>query len=294
MPSVIALENVVKNFGSTRALDGLSLQVAEGQSHGLLGPNGAGKTTSLRILLGLAAADSGTVSVLGADPWKDTAQVHSRLAYVPGDVVLWPNLSGGEFIDAIGRMRSGFNIERRNDLVEAFELQPKTKIRAYSKGNRQKLTLIAALACDVDLYLFDEPTDGLDPIMAEVFRQQVHHLTALGRSVLLSSHVLAEVEAVCDQVSIIRTGRLVESGSLSQMRHLSRTQLIVTLQDMAPDLPGMHDVQRDGHVLKAAVDAPSIPDIMGSLVSYGIEAIEVRTPTLEEMFLQHYRDDDGS
>ncbi len=291
MTTMIELTDVHKTYGPTHALDGLTLAVLEGQAHGLLGPNGAGKTTTLRILLGLVRADSGHVSVLGTDPWSAGSGMHARLAYVPGDIVMWPGLSGGEFIDAIGRLRSGYSIARRDALIDAFELDPRKKIRAYSKGNRQKLSLIAALACDVELYLFDEPTDGLDPLMAQVFREQISELSAKGRTVLLSSHVLAEVEAVCDYVSIVRAGRLIETGSLSSMRHLSRTTLIVKLQQMAPDLPGMHDVVRTGLRLQANVDADAIPGLMTSLVTYGIESLEVRTPTLEEMFMQHYRED---
>jgi len=288
---VIALQELHKHFGATKALDGMTLEVREGQAHGLLGPNGAGKSTTLRILLGLARADSGAARVFGANPWSQSAAVHARLSYVPGDVALWPSLTGGELIDAIGQLRTGFNHGRRQELIDAFELDPRKKIRAYSKGNRQKVTLIAALACDVDLYLFDEPTDGLDPLMAEVFRQQVRRLSSEGRTVLLSSHVLAEVDAVCAQVSIIRAGRLIESGSLDSLRHLSRTTLVVKLQRMAPDLAGLHDIQRDGDVLKAAVDTEAMPSLMSTLVGYGIESLEVRPPTLEEMFMQHYRED---
>ncbi|MDO8731280.1 MAG: ABC transporter ATP-binding protein [Actinomycetota bacterium] len=291
MTPMISLKDVHKTYGQTHALDGLSLEVVEGQAHGLLGPNGAGKTTTLRILLGLAKADSGEVSILSADPWKSAAQIHAQLAYVPGDIVIWPGLSGGEFIDAIGRLRTGFNLKRRDELISAFELDPRKKVRAYSKGNRQKLSLISALACDVDLYLFDEPTDGLDPLMAQVFREQITCLSKLGRTVLLSSHVLAEVEAVCDYVSIVRAGRLIETGSLSSLRHLSRTTLVVKLERMAPDLPGMHDLVRTGPTLKATVETDAIPALMSSLVTYGIESLEVRPPTLEEMFMQHYRED---
>ncbi len=291
MTTMIALADVHKTYGHTRALDGFTLEVRQGQAHGLLGPNGAGKTTTLRILLGLAQADSGQVSVLGADPWKAAASLHARMSYVPGDIVMWPGLSGGEFIDAIGRLRTGFSLQRRDELMMAFELDPRKKIRAYSKGNRQKLSLISALACDVDLYLFDEPTDGLDPLMAQVFREQVSYLSALGKTVLLSSHVLAEVEAVCDYVSIVRAGRLIETGSLSSMRHLSRTTLVVKLERMAPDLAGLHDVVRTDQTLQATVETDAIPELMTSLVTYGIQSLEVRQPTLEEMFMQHYRED---
>ena len=270
---MIELRDVHKTYGDTHALDGLTLEVLQGQAHGLLGPNGAGKTTTLRILLGLAQLDSGQVSVLDADPWTDSARIHARLAYVPGDIVIWPSLSGGEFIDAIGRLRSGFNLKRRDELITAFELDPRKKIRAYSKGNRQKLSLIAALACDVDLYLFDEPTDGLDPLMAQVFREQITYLSGQGKTILLSSLVLAEVEAVCDYVSIVRAGRLIETGSLSSMRHLSRTTLVVKLERMAPDLPGLHDVVRSGQILQANVETDTIPALMSSLVTFGIESL---------------------
>src|SRR5919206_885896 len=248
--TAISISGLVKTFGPTRALDGLDLSVRTGEVHGFLGPNGAGKSTTIRILLGLLRADSGTAELLGGDPWRDAVTLHRRLAYVPGDVTLWPNLSGGEVIDLLGRLRGGLNKARRADLLERFDLDPKKKGRAYSKGNRQKVGLVAALASDVELLILDEPTSGLDPLMEEVFRDVVEEdAKQQGRTVLLSSHILSEVEALCDRVSIIRQGRTVETGTLEELRHLTRTSISAELAS-SPDglaaLPGVHHVQVDG------------------------------------------------
>src|SRR3954469_20686225 len=220
--SAIRTEGLVKTFGSTRALDGLELEVAEGEVHGFLGPNGSGKSTTIRVLLGLLRADSGSATLLGGDPWREATALHRRLAYVPGDVTLWPNLSGGEAIDLLARLRGGLDEQRRAALLARFELDPTKKGRAYSKGNRQKVALVAALASDVELLILDEPTSGLDPLMEEVFRECVAEERERGRTVLLSSHILSEVEALCDRVTIIRAGRTVETGTLSELRHLTR------------------------------------------------------------------------
>src|SRR5215467_3632199 len=218
MTAAIEVAGLVKNFGQIRALDGLDLTVADGEVHGFLGPNGAGKTTTLRVLLGLLRADAGTVSLLGGDPWRDATTLHRRLAYVPGDVTLWPNLTGGEVIDLLGRLRGGLDPARRAELLERFELDPRKKGRTYSKGNRQKVALVAALASDVELLILDEPTSGLDPLMEEVFREVILQEKRRGdRTVLLSSHILAEVEALCDRITIIREGRTVETGTLAEM-----------------------------------------------------------------------------
>src|ERR687893_1466924 len=227
MENAIEVEGLIKTFGSTRALDGLDLSVAPGEVHGFLGPNGSGKTTTIRILLGLLRPDGGTVRMLGGDPWRDAVALHGRLAYVPGDVTLWPGITGGEAIDLLGRMRGGLNRRRRDDLLEKFDLDPRKKARTYSKGNRQKVALIAALASDAELLLLDEPTSGLDPLMESVFQQCIQEVKLQGRTVLLSSHILSEVEALCDRVSIIRLGRTVESGTLREMRHLTRTSIAV-------------------------------------------------------------------
>jgi ABC-2 type transport system ATP-binding protein len=294
MSSAIEAHGLIKSFGRTRALDGLDLVVDPGEVHGFLGPNGSGKTTTLRILLGLLHADSGHVQLLGGDPWHDVATLHRRLAYVPGDVALWPNLSGGEVIDLLGRLRGGLNAGRRAELLERFELDPGKKGRTYSKGNRQKVALVAALASDVELLLLDEPTSGLDPLMEEVFRQYIGELRAQGRTVLLSSHILAEAEALCDRVSIIRAGRTVETGTLADLRHLTRTSISAEL-DAEPDglttLPGVHDVEVTGRRIRLQVDAAGLDDVLRRLSAVGVRSLTSQPPTLEELFLRHYSDD---
>jgi polyether ionophore transport system ATP-binding protein len=272
--AAIEIQDLVKTFGTTRALDGLDLTVAEGEVHGFLGPNGAGKSTTIRVLLGLYRADSGTARLLGGDPWRDITELHRRLAYVPGDVTLWPNLSGGEVIDLLGRLRGGLDPKRRDELIARFELDPTKKGRAYSKGNRQKVALVAALASDADLLIFDEPTSGLDPLMEEIFRQCVQDERERGRTVLLSSHILAEVEALCDRVSIIRDGRTVESGSLQELRHLTRTTI------EAETLDGEHVVEQ--------VEPGELQAVLQKLVERGVKSLVSRPPTLEEIFLRHY------
>ena len=225
MSTAISISGLVKTFGPTRALDGLDLEVRTGEVHGFLGPNGAGKTTTIRVLLGLLRADAGRAELLGGDPWRDAVALHRRLAYVPGDVTLWPSLSGGEVIDLLGRLRGGLDPKRRAELLDRFDLDPRKKARTYSKGNRQKVALVAALASDVELLLLDEPTAGLDPLMEAAFRDVVADERHSGRTVLLSSHILAEVEALCDRVSIVRAGRIVESGTLAELRHLTLTSI---------------------------------------------------------------------
>src|SRR2546430_1670912 len=243
MTTAISVSGLVKTFGQTRALDGLDLTVRTGEVHGFLGPNGAGKSTTIRVLLGLLRADAGEVRLLDGDPWRDAVSLHRRLAYVPGDVSLWPNLTGGEVIDLLGRLRGGLNEQRRADLLERFDLDPRKKGRAYSKGNRQKVALVAALASDVELLILDEPTSGLDPLMEDVFRQVIQEeQRRAGRTVLLSSHILSEVEALCDRVTIIREGRAVETGTLAELRHLTRTSIHAELAgppDRPAALPGV-------------------------------------------------------
>ena len=289
--AVIDVHGLVKSFGTTKALDGLDLVVGRGETHGFLGPNGAGKTTTLRILLGMLRADSGTATLLGGDPWKDAVALHARLSYVPGDVALWPSLTGGETIDVLGRMRGGVHVGRRDRLVEAFALDPTVKVSAYSKGNKQKVALVAALAADVELYVFDEPTDGLDPLMSEVFRTEVEALGRAGRTVLLSSHVLAEVDAVCDRISIVRSGRIVESGSLADLRHLQRMSVVaVTDHELhgLEDVEGLHDVSYVDRTLRCTVEPQGLADLLTHLTAAGIVSLESRPPTLEEMFLRYY------
>ena len=294
MASAISISGLVKTFGRVRALDGLDLAVETGEVHGFLGPNGAGKSTTLRVLLGLLRADAGTVRLLDGDPWRDSAELHRRLAYVPGDVTLWPNLSGGEVIDLLGRLRGGLNERRRAELLERFELDPKKKGRAYSKGNRQKVALVAALAADVEMLILDEPTSGLDPLMEEVFRECIAEERANGRTVLLSSHILSEVEALCDRVSIIRNGRTVETGSLSELRHLTRTSINAELA--APpnglaNLAGVHDLSVEGNRVRFDVDTAELGTVLTKLTQVGVRTLASNPPTLEELFLRHYDGD---
>jgi ABC-2 type transport system ATP-binding protein len=297
MTEAIRTDALVKTFGRTRALDGLDLAVETGEVHGFLGPNGAGKSTTIRILLGLLRADAGAARLLGGDPWRDVAGLHRRLAYVPGDVTLWPNLSGGEVIDLLGRLRGGHNAKRRAELLERFDLDPTKKGRTYSKGNRQKVALVAALASDVELLILDEPTSGLDPLMEEVFRQVIREEQQRGgRTVLLSSHILAEVEALCDRVTIIRQGRAVETGTLAEMRHLTRTSIQVDLAGPVnglESLPGVHDLQTHNGTVRFDVDTAALDAVMRQLSTVGIRSLTSQPPTLEELFLRHYDRADG-
>lgn len=292
--SVIDIDGLRKTFGHVAALDGLELSVAEGEIHGFLGPNGAGKSTTIRVLLGLLRATSGRVSLLGRDPWRDAVALHRELAYVPGDVTLWPSLSGGETIDLLARLRGGIDTARRAELIERFDFDPRKKARTYSKGNRQKVALISAFASDVPLLLLDEPTSGLDPLMEQVFRECVREAGARGATVLLSSHILSEVEALCERVTIIRAGRTVESGSLADMRHLSRTSITAELTGDPGDvaaMPGVADVQRDGSTLKLQVDGEHLGAIVRLLGDAGVRSLTSAPPTLEELFLRHYSAD---
>ncbi|MGP3938009.1 ATP-binding cassette domain-containing protein [Nonomuraea sp. KM88] len=290
MPDVIEIRRLIKDFGRVRALDGLDMTVREGEVHGFLGPNGAGKSTTLRILLGLLRKGAGEVRLLGGDPWSEAVELHRRLAYVPGDVTLWPSLSGGEVIDLLARLRGGTDAKRRDELIERFALDPRKKARTYSKGNRQKVALIAALASEVELLLLDEPTSGLDPLMEAVFREVITEERRAGRTVLLSSHILAEVEALCDRVSIIRDGRIVETGTLAQLRHLTRISVTAEL-DTAPDdgLPHVHDLRMDGGRVRFQADTDHIGEVLARLAQYGVRDISAQPPTLEELFMRHYR-----
>jgi ABC-2 type transport system ATP-binding protein len=290
----IHVSGLVKTFGGFRALDELELQVATGEVHGFLGPNGAGKSTTIRVLLGLLRADSGDVRLLGGDPWRDAVALHRRLAYVPGDVNLWPTLSGGEAIDLLGKLRGGLDPVRRAELLERFELDPTKKGRAYSKGNRQKVALVAALASDAELLLLDEPTSGLDPLKEAVFRACIEETREHGRTVLLSSHILAEVEALCDRVTIIRAGRTVETGTLSELRHLTRTSISVETEQEPSDLAklaGIHDLHVEDHRARFDVDTVHLDETIRQLAAYGVRSLTATPPTLEELFLRHYADE---
>jgi len=300
MANAIEARGLRKLFGKATALDGLDLTVAVGEVHAFLGPNGAGKTTTIRILLGLLRKDGGDVSLLGGDPWRDATTLHRRLAYVPGDVTLWPTMTGGEIIDLLARLRGASPAarqgerQRRQELIERFDLDPAKKARAYSKGNRQKVALIAALASDAELLVLDEPTSGLDPLMEAAFRDSVSAERRSGRTVLLSSHILAEAEALADRVTIIRAGRTVETGTLAELRHFTRTTVDAELDGpLAPDsLPGAHDVVLDGPRLRCAVDNAALNEVLRRLTAVGVRTLTCRPPTLEELFLRQYADQD--
>jgi len=295
MTNAIEAHGLHKSFGRTRALDGLDLTVATGEVHAFLGPNGAGKTTTIRILLGLLRKESGEVTMLGGDPWRDATALHARLAYVPGDVTLWPGLTGGEIIDLLGRLRAGdaqskVDPKRRDALIERFALDPAKKARSYSKGNRQKVALVAALASNAELLLLDEPTAGLDPLMEAAFRECIDAERHDGRTVLLSSHILAEAEALSDRVTIIRDGRAAETGTLAQMQHLHRTTVDAELAGPVSldGLSGLHAVDLQGTKLHCEVDQAALGDLLTRLTQAGVVALTSRPPTLEELFLRLY------
>lgn len=303
--AVIQVEGLVKNFGKFQALKGLDLEVERGQVHGFLGPNGAGKSTTIRVLLGLLKADGGRVRLLGGDPWTDVVGLHRRLAYVPGDVALWPGMTGGEAIDLLASLRGGIDEQRRSELVERFELDPTKRGRQYSKGNRQKVAIIAALASDVDLLILDEPTSGLDPLMEAVFQDTIAEAKTRGTTVLLSSHILSEVEALADRISIIRDGTVVETGTLDQLRGRARTSIHAVLErlpdgagadpaELLSHLPVLSDVHLDGLRLTASVDSTRITEAMTALTAYGFASLTVAPPSLESLFLSHYGNTDDT
>ncbi|MGH8791671.1 MAG: ATP-binding cassette domain-containing protein [Stackebrandtia sp.] len=294
MTTTIDIAGLVKDYGPVRALDELDLQVASGEVHGFLGPNGSGKTTTIRVLLGLLRADAGKVRLFGGDPWDQAVDLHRRLAYVPGDVNLWPSLTGGQSIDLLGRLRGGLDRSRKENLLQRFDLDPTKKARTYSKGNRQKVALVAALASDAELLVLDEPTSGLDPLMESVFQDCIADVKAEGRTVLLSSHIMAEVEALCDRVSIIRLGKTVESGTLAELRHLTRTSISADTARPATGiegLEGVHDVKLEDNHVRFDVETVNLEAAMNHLTGFGIRSLVSQPPTLEELFLRHYGDE---
>ncbi len=294
MDAVIDITGLTKTFGTTRALDALDLRITKGEIHGYLGPNGSGKSTTIRVLLGMLRADSGSVRLFGGDPWRDAAALHRRLAYVPGDVSLWPNLTGGQVIDLLARLRGGLDEKLRDALLDDLDLDPTKKARAYSKGNRQKVALVAALASRVELLVLDEPTSGLDPVKESVFSTWVDRFRDDGGTVLLSSHILAEVERLCDRVSILRLGRVIESGTLAELRHLTRTSVHAELHRLPEDMAGrtgVHDLVVEGHRVECEVDTDHLGSLLGHLGQFGIRTLTSQPPTLEELFLRHYGDE---
>lgn len=291
MTAAISAQGLTKTFGTTRALDGLDLEVDVGEIHGYLGPNGAGKSTTMRILLGLLRADGGRIRLWDGDPWDDAVALHRRLAYVPGDVELWPNLTGGEILDLLARLRGPLDRARRDELCDRFDLDPTKKARTYSKGNRQKIALISALASDVELLLLDEPTAGLDPLMEVVFQETIREAQAAGRTVLLSSHILAQVEALADRISIVRQGQVVETGSLAQLRHMTRTTVVARTDHAAEGLsrlPGVHDLTHEDGQVRFQVDGDRIDGVMRALAPLGVRELVAHPPTLEQLLIRHY------
>ncbi|HYE82047.1 MAG TPA: ABC transporter ATP-binding protein [Clostridia bacterium] len=289
--SMIKISMLKKSYGKTHALNGIDLEVPQGEVFGFIGPNGAGKSTTIRILLGLLRKNSGNVTLLGGDPWKDSVELHKRLAYVPSDVNLWPNLTGGEVIDLLGRLRGSYSAERRAELLKRFNLDPSKKCRTYSKGNRQKVALIAALVSDVELLIFDEPTSGLDPLMESVFQQCVIEAKNSGKTVFLSSHILAEVETLCDRISIIKEGKIVEQGTLPELRHLTGTIVIAETErpvDGLSAFSSIRNLERSGRRVCLSVDNAQLSSVLAYLASCGVTALQSAPPTLEELFMRHY------
>lgn len=294
MTTAISIRNLVKTFGAVRALDSFNMQVQTGEVHGFLGPNGAGKSTAIRVLLGLLRADSGAVTMLGGDPWSDAVELHRRLAYVPGDVSLWPELTGGEAIDILGRLRGGLDNAKRQRLIEGFDLDPTKKARTYSKGNRQKVAIVAALASDVELLIMDEPTAGLDPLMEIIFQECIKEEQRAGKTILLSSHLLYQVEILCDRITIIRQGVDVESGTLDELRHLTRTSITAETRDdpgVLSELPGIHNFTLEDGRAHFDVDTDQIDRAIQEISKLGVKNLLSQPPTLEQLFMRHYGDE---
>lgn len=291
MGNVIQIENLTKSFGDFKALDQVNFEVKEGEVFGFIGPNGAGKSTTIRVLLGILKGTEGKATIFGKDVWEDAMEIHERIAYVPGDVNLWPNLTGGEVIDLFAKLRGDYKKADREALLERYKLDPTKKCRTYSKGNRQKVALVSALLSDADLYIFDEPTSGLDPLMENIFQEDVDRLRKEGKSVLLSSHILSEVEKLCDRVGIIREGTIIEKGSLEELRHLTRHHVIVESNETLNGLEsvdGVHDVQQDQNKYTFQVDTEKMDAVIKFVSRYSIMKLESAPPTLEDLFMRHY------
>ncbi|MFW5838897.1 MAG: ATP-binding cassette domain-containing protein [Bacillota bacterium] len=290
--AIIKVENVSKAYGKVQALKNVDLKVNKGNIYGFIGPNGAGKTTLIRVLLGILKADAGTATIFDQNVWSEAVDIHRRVAYVPGDVNLWPNLTGGEVIDVLVSMRNTVHQDKKAELIKKFELDPSKKCRSYSKGNRQKVALIAALASEADLYILDEPTSGLDPLMENIFQDYITNLKKQGKTVFLSSHILSEIETLCDYVSIIRDGSIIESGKLEDLRHLTRTQVIIKSTDKLDDLSsldGVHDYQFEDDLHTMQIETKQMDALIKYLSQYTITKFESNPPTLEDLFMRHYQ-----
>lgn len=289
--AVLKTTNLVKKFGRFTALNGVNIEVNEGEVYGFIGPNGAGKSTTIRVLLGIIKATNGEANIFGMDAWKDAVNIHKRIAYVPGDVTLWPNLTGGEVIDLFVKLRGKNHNSRREELIQKFNLDPTKKCGTYSKGNRQKVALIAAFSSDADLFILDEPTSGLDPLMEMVFQECVMDGKREGKSILLSSHILSEVEKLCDKVGIIRSGKIIETGSLEELRHLTRTRLLIETKQPIPSLnevEGVYDLEQKDQALSFQVDTKELDQVIKYVSQFGIMRLESAPPTLEDLFMRHY------
>lgn len=290
--NVLKTVGLTKKFGDFAALDGVDIEVEQGEVYGFIGPNGSGKSTTIRVLLGILKATEGQATIFGKDAWKEAVDIHKRVAYVPGDVNLWPNLTGGEVIDLFIKLRGGHNKSRRDELIRRFDLDPSKKCRAYSKGNRQKVALVAALSSDADLYILDEPTSGLDPLMERIFQEWVMEAKAEGKSILLSSHILSEVEKLCDKVAIIQQGKIIEKGTLNELQHLTGTMLLVETKQPMPELAavkGVQGIEGKGGALSFQVEQEELDNVIRYISRFGISRLESSTPTLEEVFIRHYQ-----
>lgn len=288
---LLEVQGLTKRFGGFTALDRVSFEVGSGEVFGFIGPNGAGKSTTIRVILGILKATAGEVKVFGKDAWQDAVEIHQLLAYVPGEVNLWPNLTGGEVIDLFMKLQGSGNKKKRDELIERFDFDPTKKCRTYSKGNRQKVALIAALSSEADFYVFDEPTSGLDPLMEQVFQEYVREAKKQGKSVLLSSHILSEVEKLCDRVGIIRQGQMIETGTLEELRHLTRTHILVqTKEEISSlhELKGVHDLEKTEQGLRFQVDTEELDPVLRHISRFGIEKLESAPPTLEDLFMRYY------
>ncbi|EOR23974.1 ABC transporter ATP-binding protein [Niallia nealsonii AAU1] len=290
--TILKATNLTKKFGSFTALDGVNMEIKEGEVYGFIGPNGAGKSTTIRILLGMLRASQGEAKIFGKDVWSDAVAIHKRISYVPGDVNLWPNLTGGEVIDLFMKMNGHVNSRKREELIKKFDFDPTKKSRTYSKGNRQKVALIAAFASDADLYILDEPTSGLDPLMEQIFQECVSDAKRAGKSVLLSSHILSEVEKLCDRVGIIRQGKIIETGTLNELRHLTRTNLTIKTKEpivSLNELKGIHNIEEKGSELSFQVDTEEMDAVIRYISGFGLLKLESAPPTLEDLFMRHYQ-----
>lgn len=288
---MLKVNQITKRFGKFTALKGIDFEVGKGEVFGFIGPNGAGKSTTIRILLGLIQATSGEATIFGKDVWKEAVEIHKQLAYVPGDVHLWPNLTGGEVIDLFGKLQGGMDQQKRDMLIDRFDLDPTKKCRTYSKGNRQKVALISAFASNAELFILDEPTSGLDPLMERIFQESVMELKQEGKSVLLSSHILSEVEKLCDRIGIIRQGEIIETGALDELRHLTRINFVVETKktiSVLENLNGVHQVKEEDGVFSFQVDAQHIDEVIRHISQFGIVKLESTPPTLEDLFMRHY------